>query len=393
MTTTPDVAGDPHAGLDPARLRHPDSVKWALHPEGVIPMWIADMDYPVAPVILNALRARLDRSVGYPGDPRELRAALKDKLAAQGLTDLPDDGLAFTPSVVPGIYSAINALTTPGEAVVTMTPIYHPFHLATTEQGRRSVGVPLKEGEDGYEINWFGLDNAARNARLLLLCHPHNPTGRDWTPDELDRLRDIVVKRDLFVVSDELHADLRYADTPFEAFAADPKVRARTVTLTGPAKAFNTAGLGIGAMISHDPRLIARLKTGLMGHESALSRTAWQAALEGGTPWLQDTVAYLRGNRDFMTAYLREHLPWVKFYPVQATYLQWLDLRAHPRAHDIQTFLLDEAKVAVHPGPLFAPDAQKSLYEGFVRVNFATSRPLLEEALTRMRDTLNRDLP
>jgi cystathionine beta-lyase len=94
-----------------------------------------------------------------------------------------------------------------------------------------------------------------------------------------------------------------------------------------------------------------------------------------------------------MTAYLREHLPWVKFFPVQATYLQWLDLRAHPRAHDIQTFLLDEAKVAVHPGPLFAPDAQKSLYEGFVRVNFATSRPLLEEALTRMRDTLNRDLP
>lgn len=389
---------DLHGALERASLRHPDSYKWTLHPEDVIPMWIADMDFPVAPPILSALQDRLTRGLGYAqlgGDP-VLKDLLRAHLATQGLTGLKDEGVTFLPGVVPGIYAAVHALTTPGEAVVTMTPVYHPFHLSITDLGRRVAGVPLRDGNDGYEINFAALDAAARGSRLLLLCHPHNPSGRVWSAEELDRLRALVVARDLFVLSDELHADLRFTGEPFEAFAADPRVRSRTLTLTGPCKAYNTAGLGIGAMVGHNEKLVARVRAaagGLMGHESALSITMWQAALREGGPWLAETLAYLRANRDFLSTYLREHLPWVRFHPVQSTYLAWLDLRAHPRAANIQKFLLEEARVAVHDGPLFAPDPQKGLYQGFIRVNFATSRPLLEEALERMRAALTRTMP
>ncbi|WP_189098482.1 MalY/PatB family protein [Deinococcus knuensis] len=383
--------------LDPAALRHPDSLKWTAFDPDVIPMWVADMDFAVAPPIMDALRARLDRSLGYAqltGDPT-LKAQLSESLARHGLSGLGAEHMTFLPGVVPGIYAAVHALTSPGEPVVTMTPVYHPFHLAITDQDRRVAGVPLRDADGGYEINWAAMDAASRGSRLLLLCHPHNPTGRVWTAQELGKLRDLVLARDLFVMSDELHADLRYTDGPFESFAADPRVQSRTVTLTGPCKAFNTAGLGIGVMASHNAALLSRVRRaagGLMGHESALSITMWQAALRDGGPWLADTVEYLRGNRDFLSAYLRQHLPWVKFHEAQATYLAWLDLRAHPRAADIQTFLLEEARIAVHDGPVFAHEGHKPQYQGFIRLNFATSRELLTEALNRMTAALNREM-
>lgn len=391
----PVMTDNPRDHLDIPALRHPDSFKWTLFGPDVIPMWIADMDYPVAPPILQALRERLEHGLGYhqlQGD-QKLSALLRAHLATQGLTDLPEDGVTLLPGVVPGLYAAVHALTTPNEPVVTVTPVYHPFHLAITDQQRRVNGVPLRDTDDGYEMNWAALDAAARGARVLMLCHPHNPTGRVWTHDELEKLRDLAIARDLFVISDELHANLRYTGQPFEGFAADPRVRSRTITLTGPCKAYNTAGLGIGAMVGHNAALVGRVRAaagGLMGHESALSVTMWQAALQGGGPWLAETIAYLKGNRDFLTAYLQEHLPWIKFHPVEATYLAWLDLRAHPRAGDIRDFLLNEAKVAVHDGPVFAHEAHKAQYQGFIRLNFATSRAILTEALDRMRDALNK---
>ncbi|MFT2718450.1 MalY/PatB family protein [Deinococcus sp. A31D244] len=402
MTDAGPKPADPRDTLDPAALdtaalRHPDSLKWTVYDPDVIPMWVADMDFGVAPPIMDALRARLDRSLGYPqlmGDPT-LKAQLGESLARHGLTGLGAEHMTFLPGVVPGIYAAVHALTSPGEPVVTMTPVYHPFHLAITDQDRRVAGVPLRDADGGYEINWAAMDAASRGSRLLLLCHPHNPTGRVWTAQELGKLRDLVLARDLFVMSDELHADLRYTDGPFESFAADPRVQSRTVTLTGPCKAFNTAGLGIGVMASHNAALLSRVRRaagGLMGHESALSITMWQAALRDGGPWLADTVEYLRGNRDFLSAYLRQHLPWVKFHEAQATYLAWLDLRAHPRAADIQKFLLEEARVAVHDGPVFAHEGHKPQYQGFIRLNFATSRELLTEALDRMTAALNREM-
>lgn len=381
--------------LGPAQLRHADSIKWTQYPEGVIPMWIADMDFPVAPVILKALHERLERPIGYAtlGSEPSLTQQLQQKCAAQGLGDVPADGIAFLPGVVTGLYAGVNALSEAGDKVVTVVPIYHPFHLAIQNLGREVVGVPLLDGGSRWEMNWEALEAACTDAKLLMICHPHNPTGRVWDAAELTRLRELVIRHDLYVISDELHADLRLTGQPFESFAADERVRSRTVTVTGPCKAFNTAGLGIGALIGHDPELVKRIMgkaSGLMGHPSALSVTMWQAALSEGGPWLQDTVQYLQDNRDFLSEFLRQKLPWVKFYPVEATYLAWLDLRDHPQAGDIQNFLLNEARVAIHNGPVFAPETQKGLYQGFIRLNFATPRPVLQEALERMAAALAR---
>lgn len=382
--------------LDQAALAHPQSIKWQHYGEGVIPLWIADMDFPVAPPILDALHARLNQALGYPisADP-ELLSALQAKWRGQGLGDVPAEGVSFLPSVVPGLYAAVGGLSEPGEAVITMTPIYHPFHLAIADLGRKVAAAPLRLAER-WQIDWEALEKAAQSgARLLTLCHPHNPTGRVWNAEELGRLRDFVLKHDLKVVSDELHADLCLDGQTFESFAADPRVRERTLTVSGPCKAFNTAGLGIGVMFSHSPELLAGVKrrvAGLTGHPSALSYVMWKAALSEGQPWLRGAVEYLRGNRDFLTEFLRERLPWVGFVPAEATYLAWLDLRAHPQAGRIQAFLLEEAKIAIHNGPLFAPPEMQSEYQGFIRLNFATSRVLLTEALERMAKALGEEV-
>ncbi|CAM3375100.1 PatB family C-S lyase [Deinococcus saxicola] len=392
MTQTENLPTYPT--LSPAELRHADSLKWTLYGGDVIPMWIADMDFPVASAILSALRERLERGLGYHqlmGD-KVLDGLLRAKLDTHGLKDLPEGGIAMLPGVVPGIYATVAALTQPGEKVLTMTPVYHPFHLSITTQGREVSAVPLLDSQGGYQIDWEGMEAAAKDAKLMLLCHPHNPTGRVWTHDELEKLRDLAVRHDLYVLSDELHADLRFTDGAFESFAAAGRVQRSTITVTGPCKAFNTAGLGIGVMIGHDAELVKKVRAaagGLMGHEGALSVTMWQAALRDGGPWLADTVAYLRANRDFLTDYLRQHLPAVKFHPVESTYLAWLDLRDCPHAWDIQKFLLEEAKVALHDGPTFAPEEFKPQTQGFIRLNFATSREILTEALERMRKALN----
>lgn len=386
----------PHNSLTEQQLRHPDSIKWSQYPADVLPMWIADMDFPASPAILNRLHERLERPLGYApeqNDESPLTRLLLQKLATQGLAGLTAAGLKYLPSVVPALYTAIYALSQPGDKVVTMTPVYHPFHMATTEQGRESVGVPLLDTPDGWRIDWEALDRACEGAPLLMLCHPHNPTGRVWTHEELNRLRDLAVKHNLYVVSDELHADLRYTADAFESFAADPRVQDKTVTVTGPCKAFNLAGLGIGVMATHNAALMNDIKrqlTGLNGHPSSLALTMWHAALTEGQPWLEQTVNYLRENRDFLYAYLRRHMPYARFHEVEATYLAWVDLRDHPQGHNIQDYLLREAKIAVHPGSLFAPAPVADLYRGYIRLNFAMPRALLSEALDRMRQALEK---
>lgn len=383
----------PHArdDLRPEQIRHPDSAKWTKYPEDVLPLWVADMDFPVAPAILDALRERLTRGVGY-ATQRQLLSELPGHLARGGLSELPEDGLMLLPGVVPGLYASVLGLSGPGEEVVTVTPIYPPFLSAISDHGRIPRLAPLVHGEGGWTLDPDALEAAVTPAtRLLMLCHPHNPTGRVWTHDELEYLADFALRHRLWVVSDELHADLRLDGGPHRAFASvNPEVAARTVTLTGPCKAYNTAGLGIGAAASHNPDLIRRLRAasaGVMGHPSALSLTMWSAALAGGADWLSETRSYLRGNRDFLTAFLRERLPQVRYSPPQATYLAWLDLRAYGERGTAQA-LLESARVGLNDGPTFGPE-----YAGFVRLNFATSRSILAEALERLARALEGPSP
>ncbi|HEV7302337.1 MAG TPA: PatB family C-S lyase [Tepidisphaeraceae bacterium] len=373
--------------IDQTALRHPDSFKWTKYPQDVLPLWVADMDFPVAPSIITAITDRLRHGIGYHqlyGDP-ELTGLLRAKLEKDGLVGLPEKGwMGYLVGVVQGLYVAVTGLTRAGDDVITMTPIYPPFMSAITDHGRNARLVALAELPEGWTIDWPAMEAAVTPAtRLLMLCHPHNPTGRVWTRDELARLADFADRHRLWVVSDELHADLTLSGeyVPFVA-VAPPAVQARTVTLIGPCKAYNTAGLGIGAMVSHNPQLIARLKkagAGLMGHPGVPNVTMWKAALRDDGIWLAEVLDYLRGNTDLIAAFVRDRLPGVRYVPPQATYLAWLDFRNHPRAGDIHKYLLETAKVALNDGPAFGPG-----YQGFVRLNFATSKAILSEALERI---------
>lgn len=385
----------PYDSLCEQQLRQSQSIKWSKYPADVIPLWIADMDFPVAQSIREALTQRIQDPLVYIPENCDEHAFIQKllaKLAHDGLDGLSCSGLKFFPSVVPALYASIFALANVGERVVMLTPVYHPFHQATTEQGRVPVGVALRCTETGWEIDWEALEEACRGARLLMICHPHNPVGRVWNNEELSRLREIAIRHDLFVVSDELHSDLRYHDIPFQGFAADPAVRNRTLTVTGPCKAFNTPGLGIGVMATHNLELLDRVKkavTGLSGHPSALAYEMWHAALSEGDDWLANTLVYLQENRDFLATFIEEKLPLARMHTPESTYLAWIDLRAYGKGKEIQTFLLNEAKVAVHDGALFAPEGNKEHCTGYIRVNFATPRAILKEALERIARALN----
>ncbi len=339
------------------------------------------------PSIQQALTSRLQKSIGYHhylGDPR-LTELLHARLAAQGLTGLPErDFVAYIAGVVPGLYAAVVSLTEPGDDVITMTPIYPPFLSAITDHGRNLRAAKLACTPTGWEIDWDAMEAAVTpRTRLLLFCHPHNPTGRIWREDELRQVADFCDRHNLFIATDELHADLTLTGKhlPFVQVASE-ELRARCVTLTGPCKAYNTAGLGIGAMVSHNPRLLLRLKRGIVGiaaHATALSVTMWQAALEDDGRWLAAVLDYLRQNRDLVASFVQERLPGVVHFAPEATYLAWFDYRAHRRAGEIQQYLLEEAKVALNDGITFGQG-----FQGFVRLNFATGRTILLEALERL---------
>ena len=373
--------------LDASILRHRESYKWAQYPDDVLPLWVADMDFAVAPSIIEKLHARLAQPIGYhPLAPKSrLNTLLRAKLECDGIVGLPEHGwIGHLGGVVPGLYAAVVGLTAPGDEVLTLTPIYPPFLDAVKDNARVLKTVPLVPTEASWRIDFDALERTVSPAtRLLMLCNPHNPSGRVWTRDELTKLSDFAARHRLWVVSDELHSDLaldgRY--TPFVA-AASEDVKLRTVTVTGPCKAYNTAGLGIGIMVGHHAPLVSRLKRvlrGISAQPAALAVAMWEAALEDDSDWLASVLGQLRSNRAFLAAFVREQLPGVIYRGNEATYLAFLDYRQHPRASDIHKYLLKTAKVALNNGRDFGEG-----FDGFVRLNFATSRTILADALERL---------
>jgi len=371
--------------LDIPTLRHPTSAKWTRYGPDVLPLWVADMDFDIAPSIRAALIERAHRPLGYHHfeDPQVMQL-LREKLTRMGIQSIPDHGISFLSGVVQGLFISVAGLTTPRDDILTMTPIYPPFLSAISAHGRHARLAPLADTPDGWKIDFPAMEAAITpTTRLLMLCHPHNPTGRVWNTEELKQLAGFAERHNLYVVCDELHADLTL-DGPFIPFVAvaPPALQMRTITLTGPCKTYNTAGLGIGAMISHNPDLISRAKKagqGIAGHPNTMSFTMWQAALRDDGRWLAKILDLLRTNRARLRQFITARLPNIRFSPPQATYLAWLDFRAHAQAANIQDFLLKNAKVALSPGTDFGPG-----YEGFIRLNIATSEKILDEALQRI---------
>ena len=348
-----------------------DSLKWSAYPEDVLPLWVADMDFPVAEPIRKAIRERAEGFLGYPpreGDP-ELKDLLREKAGLEG-------EVAFMPGVVVGLYAAVAAFTAPGQGVLTQVPIYPPFLAAIREQKRTVLANPLRETEGGYRLDLEGLERLAYATRLLLFCHPHNPTGRVFTEEELAALAAIARKHDLIVVSDELHAPLTYHRAHLPLARLLPE---RTLTLLGPGKAYNLAGLPLGAAVGPKPLVEALRRHLPHTFPNVLAMAAWKAALEEGEGWLRETLERLKANRERVAAWAKA--AGLGHFPPEGTYLAWLKTPI-PKA---AAFFLKEARVALNPGENFGEG-----YDRYVRLNFATYPEVLEEALRRLSEALKK---
>ena len=368
-----------------------ERIKWRLHGEGVLPAWVADMDFPVAPAIQRVLAELVSRSdLGYhhvPLSPR-LREALVSRMAARFGWQIEPRRVAPLVNVVQGLDACLLLHSRPGEGVVVQTPIYPPFLAAVERSGRRLVENPLLQGTERYEIDFDRLRaQIDPDTRVFLLCNPHNPTGRVFEPAELQAIAELALAHDLIVVSDEIHADLAYPGHTHLPFASlGGEVAARTITLTSATKAFNLAGLPCAFAIFGSDRVqkpFRALPPHVLGHcgmlDDAATRTAWTE----GQAWLDAVLAYLLVNRDTLLDELGRALPGIRVLRPEATYLAWLDCRALG-LDDPGAFFLEHARVALSSGREFGAPGN-----GFVRLNFATSAAILGEILERMAESLS----
>lgn len=379
--------------LEIAALRRRTGEKWTQYAADVLPAWVADMDFPVAePIARYMAEAVRANDLGYPVNPTPSSLPTvfaKRALERYGWQVDPHRVLVIT-DVVQGIYLGVYTLSQPGDGVVVQTPVYPWFLSAVAELDRTRVGNELVPGPRGYEIDFDDLRaKIDARTRILLVCNPQNPTGRVFTKAELERLAEIAIERDLVVISDEVHGDLTFPGHRYIPIATlGPEIEARTLTLTSATKAFNMAGLRCGVAVFGSDALKARFQTlpshlrgGLGSFGLAASEIAWTSA----QPWLDEVMRYLDGNRAFVARFVKERLPGISHVSPEATYLAWLDCRALDLQPDPFTFFLERAGVALSDGRRNGPGGN-----GFVRLNFATSRPILTQILERLEKSLAR---
>ena len=364
----------------PPDRRSGDSVKWNRWAgRDVLPLWVADMDVPVAPPIQEALRRRIDHGVfGYAEPSPSLVQAVVDHLAAEYGWAIDPAWIVWLPGLASGLHVACRAV---GGAAFAATPVYPPFLSAAG----RVATAPLRRGERRWEWDLAAVETAlGPECRTFLLCHPHNPVGRAWDEDELRAIDDLAARRGLVVCSDEIHCGLllepRRRHRPF-ATVSEEAAR-RSITLMSPSKTFNLPGLGCAFAIVPDPALRRAFRgamRGIVPHPNVLGLVACEAALRDGGAWHRALLEYLRGNRDRVVEAIGE-IPRLRTTPVEATYLAWIDARetglARPDRH------LEAGGLGLSAGADFGPSG---IYDGFVRLNFACARVRLDEALRRLR--------
>ncbi|WP_019875368.1 MalY/PatB family protein [Sporichthya polymorpha] len=376
--------------LDLAVLHERHSTKWRSYPPDVLPAWVAEMDFGTAPPVAAAIEAAVERGdLGYAVDlvAPDLTEAFCGFAARHWSWEVDAAQVHLLRDTMRGIELWIETFTAPGDGVVVTTPVYYPFLHAISGLGRRVVAVPVLAGAAGWELDLDGLESAFRAGhRLLLLCNPHNPVGRAYPEATLRAVAELAERYDVRVVSDEIHAPLVFSPAVHVPFATlGPEVARRTMTVHSASKAFNLAGLGAAVAVignEEDAKRFREISYRHRGPAGILGIEASVAAYHAGDAWLAALVTHLQAVRDHLRAELTERLPEVAWAPHEGTYLAWLDCRALRLTSPQQTFL-DRGRVAFNDGAAFGPGG-----DGFVRLNFGTSRAIVIEIVTRMQAAL-----
>lgn len=363
-------------------------------PEDVLPLWVADMDFPTAPAVLERLHALAEHGIfGYTGVKDAYFSAVHNWYAQRFGWETQRSWLVTTPGVVFAIAIAIRAFTQKGDAILIQQPVYYPFANKVTENDRQLVVNPLVLKNGRYEMDFADMERKIvdYHVKMLLLCSPHNPVGRVWTKEELLRVGEICQKHGVLVVSDEIHADFTYAGHTHRVFASVKSEFADfTITCTAPSKTFNLAGLQNSNIFIPNRQLRHAYKKELSacgcGGTNCMGMAACQAAYEAGADWLEQLKQYLAGNLAYIRQFLREKLPEIALIEPEGTYLVWLDLRKLGLTEQQQRQLIvQDAKLWLDTGTLFGQGG-----EGFERINIACPRTTIEQAMQRLEHAVHK---
>ena len=377
----------------PYERRGTDSEKWKAFGNEVLPLWVADMDFPAPPAVLQALHERVAHGIfGYGGVTAELSEAICHRLWEYYHWAVTPDQLLFLPGLVSGLNISCRAVCPPGAGVLVQTPIYPPFLSAPVNQGLHlniaELFVTRSKQWLHYSIDYNAFEAAIQShTRLFMLCNPHNPVGRCYTREELINLAEICTRNDLIICADEIHCDLLLENSSHLPIASlSPEIAKRCITLMAPSKTFNIAGLYCGFAIIQNPSLRKRYQLaaqGIVPDVNLLGFTAALAAYKNGETWHKELMVYLNGNRNFFTDYVQEHLPMLSTTIPEGTFLAWLDCSATGIIGNQHDFFLNQAKVALNDGQRFGQGGND-----FVRLNFGCSRSTLTQALMQMKFAL-----
>ena len=369
-------------------------VKWDECPnDEVIPLWVADMDFKAAPAILDAIRKRAEHGVfGYTVVEEDYYEAVISWFQRRHDWTIHREEILYTTGVVPAMSVAIKALTMPGEKVLILSPDYNCFFSSVKNNGCEVLETALLRVGDSFEVDWedFETKCADEKTTVFLLCNPHNPCGRVWTSKELELMNDICLRHGVKVVSDEIHCELVMPEYKFQPFAAVSEAcRENSVILNSPSKSFNIAGLQAANIICSQSEWRRRLDRAININEvcdlNPFGPVALKAAYNESEDWIDELNQYLWGNYQALCKFVDENIPQWKVCKLEGTYLPWVDISAmNTTAQDLCDKLLDEAKIWLNPGTMYGPQSG----EGYIRINIATQRSRLIEALNRIKKVL-----
>ena len=354
----------------------------------LLPFWIADMDFEAPPCILDALRSRLDQRVlGYTTVPEDFWQSIASWLGRRHGWNVDTGEITFLPGLKKGLSLCINFFSRPGDKVIIQPPVYHSFRSVIEGNGRRVAVNPLILGDDGsYSMDFDNLEKVAdEKCRLLILSNPHNPAGITWDRETLCRLAEFCHRRGILVISDEIHSDMALWDNRHIPFASvSPEAASCSITFGAPSKTFNIAGIVSSYAIVPAPQIRDRffgwLRANELNDPTLFAPIATIAAFSQGEEWRREMLRYVEGNIDLVTDYCRANIPQIKPLRPQASFLVWLDCRALGLDHDaLVDLFVKKARLALNDGEMFGPEGR-----GFMRLNVASPRAVIREALDRL---------
>jgi len=359
----------------------------------VIPMWVADMDFRTPDFIREAVIERAKGDVyGYTFREDAYYEAIASWIKRRHQWNVKKEWISYTPGVVCAFNMAVMGLTREGDEVIIQPPVYPPFFHAVESHNRKLVLNPLIDTDDGFIMDYELLEKQAKTAKMLILCNPHNPVGRCWTRDELQRLGDICMRNNVIVFSDEIHCDLvlpGFKHVPFASICTD--FAQHSITAHAASKTFNLAGMATSSIIIPNDKLRTKYVDFVKNTEIDLGnifgKIATKTAMEKGEEWLQQLLQYIQGNIDFVIDFIHREMPKIRVHKAEATYMLWLDFSAyHLDNKELNHKMIFEAGLGLNNGKEFGKQGEQCL-----RINLACPRGVVETAMDRMRKVFGQD--